>query len=389
MNEFNADWERLLKETEPAGQRTFTSRHMLQIEREAKGMKEKRRGRRQGKAAVVWAGALILLTLVAGVLPEGPLTGWLRDGQSQTAGRPNEEQKSDPNEASTPPGENTPDNEHTPDSQEETIEPQPPAQTEPLTGLLREQLPFEIDRQEGVTVYQPGGGASIELNVTEQSYLMQTLYGLEFEKAKAPATDKREDVYFRVRDGGKIYEIPYEIATNTILWKGQAFYANENTLLMMRRLLKPGSTLAEIAAFRDEQQLAVEHNENVANDGSYDADLLKVDGKLFAEWERDEAKLTPKEEIGYYDDMNGEARKVVVYDEGVVAMSLSYYFVDDRYRTDSGIGVGSTDAELLEKIGEPNAKSSVAWSYRWGDNLRVHFYLKDGKVAYMFLTQPM
>ncbi|MFC4098155.1 hypothetical protein [Paenibacillus xanthanilyticus] len=380
MNEFDADWERLLKTTEPAGQRTFTPRHMLQIEREAKGMNEKRNRGSKRRVAAVLASALALIVLVMGVLPAGPYTGWLRDAESRTAGQPNE--------ASTP-GEVTPDEQPTPDGREEAIEPQPPAETEPLTGLLREQLPFVIDRQEGISIHRPDGGEDIDLSVMEQSYLMQSLYGLDFEKARAPMANNREDVYFRIRDGGKTFEIPYEVATNTILWKGQSFYANENTLLLMHRLFKPESKLAEIAAFRDEQQLAMERKEDTVNEGSYDAELLEVDGKLFPDWEREEAKLTPKEEIGYFDEMFGEARKVVVYEEGVIAMSLSYFFVDDRYRTSSGAGVGSTEAELLEKIGEPNSKSSVAWSYRWGDYLRVHFYMKDGKAALMYLTQPM
>ncbi|TYP74888.1 hypothetical protein [Paenibacillus methanolicus] len=389
MNEYNADWEKLLKATEPAGQRTFTTRHMLRIEREAKGMNEKRSNGSKGRMAAVLAGALALIVLVTGILPAGPYTGWLRNDQSRTAGQPNDGQRPNTNEASVPHEERTPDEQSTPDDPKKAIEPQPPAQSEPLIGLLREQLPFDIDRQEGVSVHRPDGGEDIELSVMEQSYLMQTLYGLDFEKAKAPASDERQDVYFRIRDGGSVYEIPYEAATNTILWKGQPFYANENTLLLMHRLLEPESKLAEIAAFRDEQQLASDRSEVVSNDESYDADLLQVDGKLFPEWETEAAKLTPKEEIGYFDDTFGEARKVVIYEEGVIAMSLSYFFVDDRYRTDSGVGLGSTEAELLENIGEPNSKSAVVWSYRWGDYLRVHFYIKDGKVALMYLTQPM
>ncbi|MBJ6362649.1 hypothetical protein JFN88_15630 [Paenibacillus sp. MAHUQ-46] len=74
--------------------------------------------------------------------------------------------------------------------------------------------------------------------------------------------------------------------------------------------------------------------------------------------------------------------------DNLIVLNSQFVFASSDYKTVDGIGVGSLEAEVLEKLGKPNLKTKTGWGYKSGDYAAFYLYFEEGVVKYMSIGMP-
>ncbi|UVI32672.1 DUF2845 domain-containing protein [Paenibacillus spongiae] len=379
MNDFEPEWYAKLK-SGPHKQRTFTAAKMQAIEKEASRITGK-----QGRKKLRWipaACACIAVSIVVmGLLPQGSYTGWIRSLIDRTS-EPMVPTKPEPAPTPEPP-----------------VDDPQPEDDAPLTGYLKDQLPFNTESTAlTLSVHDSLNNKDIEIPSERQYVILQNFNWLELEKSKAAELDSAADglrsdrsVTIRIQENDETYEIPYWPNTNTFEWRGSHFYADSQVLRMMSGLLEPDSQLGRIDRIEEQARMEMEQHGAVNHETVYKSDRLEVNGKDINGWESELMKQQTGRQSGlkYYDDSLRKIADVREMNEDIIAFGGAVFFYSDRYATKGGVKVGLTQAEVLDKLGEPNSKTTSKWSYRIGDYLKFHLYFDQGKVVYISLLLPL
>lgn len=378
MNDFDPEWLQKLKTTDPLRAKTFTPEKMSVIEKAVENMIKPSRGRKRKAWIPGFAAVVAAVIFVSGILPSGPYTGWLSDlfESEQIDGN-----TANPN--STPPDQADPQPE---------IEPQPPAETVLLTGKLKDQLQFSTESEMTISVHDAQNGKDFEIPADREYVILQGLNGTDLTAAKAPeatSSGSEERVFLRFSVDGKIYQIPYRLKTNTIEWKGQSFYVDDGIMLLMHGLLLPETKLTKIDRVFEQTRKEQANGQVIEHEQLYDGERLQIDGKDYAAWVEELKSLPLVSEKKYYNYFTEKMDSIRQYEPGITALNLAILFEDPKYGTKDGIRVGLTEAEVIGKLGEPNKKLDIKWSYKDGDYAKFHLYFEDGKVLYIVITMPL
>ncbi|MCQ6557735.1 hypothetical protein [Paenibacillus mendelii] len=380
MNDFKPEWYSKLK-TEPLKEKTFTAAKMQAIEKEAAGMTMKTTGRRTRWIPAITAGIAVLI-VVMGLLPQGSYTGWIRGILDKTG---------DPIVSTKP----------TPQPKPPVTDPEPddkpePNEEVPLTGYLKDQLPFSTESTAlSLTIHDKLNNKDITIPSNRQYVILQNFNWLDLEKSKAGGLDSTADaarsdssVIIRIQENDDTFEIPYWPNTNTFEWRGSHFYADSQVLRLMQGLLAPESRLGRIDRLEEQARMEMEQG-TTESEVNYKSDRLAVDGKDINGWEAELSKQQAGSSLSYYDDSLQKIESVQEKDDDIIALGGYVFFESDRHTTKDGVKVGLTPDQVIDKLGEPNSKTTSKWSYRLGDYLKFHLYFDDGKVAYIALLMPL
>lgn len=378
MNEFDSEWMQKLKTTDPLRAKTFTPEKMSVIEKAVENMNKPLIGRKRKIWIPGFAAVVAVIIFVSGILPSGPYTGWLSGlfESEQIDGNTAKPNPSPPDQADPQP----------------EIEPQPPAETVPLTGKLKDQLQFNTESEMTISIHDAQSGKDFEIPADREYVILQSLNGTDLTAAKAPegaSSDSEASVFLRFSVDGKIYQIPYHLKTNTIEWKGQSFYADDGIMLLMHGLLLPETKLTKIDRVFEQARKEQANGQVIEQGNRYDWERLQIDGKDYAAWEKELKNLPLVSEKKYYNYFTEKMNSIRQYEPGIIALNLAILFEDPKYGTKDGIRVGLTEAEVIGKLGEPNEKSATEWSYKDGDFSKFHLYFEDGKVLYIVITMPL
>lgn len=378
MNDFDPEWLQKLKTTDPLRAKTFTPEKMSVIEKAVENIIKPSRGRKRKAWIPGFAAVVAAVIFVSGILPSGPYTGWLSDlfESEQIDGN-----TANPN--STPPDQADPQPE---------IEPQPPAETVLLTGKLKDQLQFSTESEMTISVHDAQNGKDFEIPADREYVILQGLNGTDLTAAKTPeatSSGSEERVFLRFSVDGKIYQIPYRLKTNTIEWKGQSFYVDDGIMLLMHGLLLPETKLTKIDRVFEQTRKEQANGQVIEHEQLYDGERLQIDGKDYAAWVEELKSLPLVSEKKYYNYFTEKMDSIRQYEPGITALNLAILFEDPKYGTKDGIRVGLTEAEVIGKLGEPNKKLDIKWSYKDGDYAKFHLYFEDGKVLYIVITMPL
>ncbi|MDQ0115146.1 hypothetical protein [Paenibacillus harenae] len=377
MNEFDPEWMQKLKTTDPLRAKTFTPEKMSVIEKAVENMNKPSRGRKRKVWIPGFAAVVAAVIFVSGILPSGPYTGWLSDlfeneQNDGTTAKPNP----------IPPDQADPQPE---------IEPQPPAETVPLTGKLKDQLQFSTESEMTISIHDAQSGKDIEIPADREYVILQSLNGTDLTAAKAQeaaSSGPEASVFLRFLVDGKIYQIPYRLKANTIEWKGQSFYVDDGIMLLMHGLLLPETKLTQIDRVFEQARKEQENGQVIEQENRYDWERLQINGKDYAAWEKELKNQPLVSEKKYYNFFTEKMNSIRQY-EGITALNQAILFEDPKYGTKDGIRVGLTEAEVIAKLGEPNKKSTTEWSYKDGDYSQFHLYFENGKVLYIVIAMPL
>ncbi|MDQ0060526.1 hypothetical protein [Paenibacillus harenae] len=377
MNEFDPEWMQKLKTTDPLRAKTFTPEKMSVIEKAVENMNKPSRGRKRKIWIPGFAAVVAAVIFVSGILPSGPYTGWLSDlfeneQNDGTTAKPNP----------IPPDQADPQPE---------IEPQPPAETVPLTGKLKDQLQFSTESEMTISIHDAQSGKDIDIPAEREYVILQSLNGTDLTAAKAQeaaSSGPEASVFLRFLVDGKIYQIPYRLKANTIEWKGQSFYVDDGIMLLMHGLLLPETKLTQIDRVFEQARKEQENGQVIEQENRYDWERLQINGKDYAAWEKELKNLPLVSEKKYYNFFTEKMNSIRQY-EGITALNQAILFEDPKYGTKDGIRVGLTEAEVIAKLGEPNKKSTTEWSYKDGDYSQFHLYFENGKVLYIVIAMPL
>lgn len=378
MNDFDPEWLQKLKTTDPLRAKTFTPEKMSVIEKAVENMIKPSRGRKRKAWIPGFAAVVAAVIFVSGILPSGPYTGWLSDlfESEQIDGNTAKPNPTPPDQADPQP----------------EIEPQPPAETVLLTGKLKDQLQFSTESEMTISVHDAQNGKDFEIPADREYVILQGLNGTDLTAAKAPeatSSGSEERVFLRFSVDGKIYQIPYRQKTNTIEWKGQSFYVDDGIMLLMHGLLLPETKLTKIDRVFEQTRKEQANGQVIEHEKLYDGERLQIDGKDYAAWVEELKSLPLVSEKKYYNYFTEKMDSIRQYEPGITALNLAILFEDPKYGTKDGIRVGLTEAEVIGKLGEPNKKLDIKWSYKDGDYAKFHLYFEDGKVLYIVITMPL
>ncbi|MGM0882473.1 MAG: hypothetical protein ACQEXQ_15715 [Bacillota bacterium] len=378
MNDYDLEWMQKLKTTDPLRAKTFTPEKMSVIEKAVENMNKPSRGRKRKVWIPGFAAAVAVIIFVSGILPSGPYTGWLSDlfKNEQIDGTTAKPNPTPPDQADLQP----------------EIEPQPPAETVPLTGKLKDQLQFSTESEMTISIHDAQSGKEFEIPADREYVILQSLNGTDLTAAKAPeaaSSNSEASVFLRFSVDGKIYQIPYRLKTNTIEWKGQSFYVDDGIMLLLHGLLLPETKLAKIYRVFEQARKEQANGQVIEHEKLYDWERLQIDGKDYAAWEKELKNLPLVSEKKYYNYFTEKMGSIGQYEPGIAALNLAILFEDPKYGTKDGIRVGLTEAEVIGKLGEPNKKSATKWSYKDSDDFKFHLYFEDGKVLYIVITMPL
>ncbi|MDG0795326.1 RNA polymerase sigma factor [Cohnella ginsengisoli] len=130
---------------------------------------------------------------------------------------------------------------------------------------------------------------------------------------------------------------------------------------------------------------------------TYERSRFSIDGLDYLGWEK---KFLPLSSGTFFFDgvlgARGLIQSLMLPDRenahpDVIKLSGTIIFTTggEAYTTSDGIKVGLTQAEVIAKLGLPNARTKTQWSYRIGDNLRFHLLFESGKVRFISLTMTV
>ncbi|GGD54040.1 hypothetical protein [Paenibacillus nasutitermitis] len=366
MNRKTEELYRQLQE-DPFRKRTFTAAKMDEILRLAREQEiASKRGKPSRKLWVISAASIAFVILVILFVQHPWRDKDVGDGGEITAKPP----------VTTP----------------EPVKPDISVELSRETGELRDQLPFDTEKIESISLLPGSSGQEITVPADRVYVFPQNLYNENLSLAKADVqVSGDQDVLIRIHMADAVYAIPYDVDSNTYKLGNARFYADDQVMLLMHGLFRPESALALVD--RIMAQASKEMNENDTNiDESflYERERFDIAGKDYNAW----ADITANDDsysysIPYYDfvaEKMGSVREFT--DKGLIVLQGNLVFLKDTVGTTDGIKVGMTKDQVMTILGKPNLKLNTRWSYKLGDYLKFHLYLENDQVVFMSLTMP-
>ncbi|SFB60634.1 hypothetical protein SAMN05216312_11723 [Cohnella sp. OV330] len=281
--------------------------------------------------------------------------------------------------------------------------PPKPIRIERLTGLLGEQLPFKTEEVVGIRLeddhhrMQPFEVSSDRLYV-----ILQNLNALDMAAASiipGPEHSWVPNAYtMTFETAGGSYEMGYDPSSNTYGFSNTLVLADDQVWMLMQSYINPNGEWAGFDRLSEQarnEQKIVEKDQ--ITETTYERSRFNIDGLDYLGWEK---KFLPLSSGTLFFDGVLGAKGLIqsltlpgrenAYPD-VIKLSGTIFFTNggEAYTTSDGIKVGLTQAEVIAKLGPPNARTKTQWSYRIGDNLRFHLLFESGVVRFISLTMPV
>ncbi|WP_217597002.1 hypothetical protein [Cohnella sp. GbtcB17] len=276
-----------------------------------------------------------------------------------------------------------------------------PIVIERLSGVLGKQLPFKPEDVVGITIednqhrLQPFEVPKDRLNV-----ILSNLTALDM--AAASITPGPEHAWvptaytMTFTTVGGSFAMSYDPSSNTYGTPDRRILANDQVWMLVQQYVNPTGVWAAIDRLHEQAKNETAAQAGQVTDRMYEQSRFDIGGQDYSGWEKKFLPLSSG--IYFFDGSSGKqgliqsltqpAREYA--DPDVIKLSDAIIFTtyDLAYATTDGIQVGLTPAEVIAKLGLPNARTETAWSYRVGDALRFQLLFEDGKVRFISLTRP-
>lgn len=367
----NNETQELYKELQqdPIRQQTFTAAKMNAIEEKASQLHKGRNGMKKSRRQKIWfvsAASVVSIIIVVLVL------------QNQDQILP----------ISTPTT--------TTDQidQIKDMEPNQDIQVRPkeLTGQLGDQLPFNTEKIESITIQSGSDGQESVVPKESEYVIRQNLYWLNMSQARAVNVSANDSIMIRVHMADGVYSIPYDVDSNTYQIGDARFYGDSQVIQFMHGLFRPESKLSLLERISVQAIREADENEaGVDESFIYDGGRFNINGKDVNGWMKqmhEDKGYTSV--IHYYDHVIERIDEVRYYEEsGILTSGDAIVFMKDTVETTDGIKVGLSKEEVVSLLGKANLELDSEWSYKIGDYLKFHLYFEDNKIIYMRLNLPL
>lgn len=203
------------------------------------------------------------------------------------------------------------------------------------------------------------------------------------------ATSSAQGVQLQIDVGAKEpIVLPYNISVNAYAVDGKWYYANDQVLLLMNRVLEQDKKLALFDHLK--QQATIEEQQAATDEADQiQAEQLQIDGLDFKGWQQ---KLTQEKalwKIPFYDNDSAQISEVINIADEIVMLPGRIVFMDDAHQTKNGIKIGMSKNEVQRILDVKVLKLPSRWSYKVGDYYTFHLYFEQDKVAFLVLTRPL
>lgn len=253
---------------------------------------------------------------------------------------------------------------------------------------LLDHLPLKEEEVNSISVIR--SGTKIEIPSERQYVVLQSLRFTDMQAAVTETASSSEQVILQFNLANqRVIEVPYNLENNAYEANGKAYFADDQVLLLMHGLIKPGSELGVFDALEERARLEMEQLAEAGDPAGIEREQIAVDGLIYVDWEERLQAETADWEIPYYDHAIGEVREVRKFQDGVLQLNNKIVFSDSSHETPGAVKVGLTATEVTEKLDADARKLRSKWSYKSGDYFRFHLYFNDSKVKYMVLSQPL
>ncbi|MBP1907595.1 hypothetical protein J2Z32_004272 [Paenibacillus turicensis] len=285
------------------------------------------------------------------------------------------------------------------DNANQQITNQPPPSSEiPSNGkvinpYLLEQQSWKEKDVKAITIKWEGNKASLSKNDTQ--IILESLRWTDTTIAEVQAssattaTSSAQDVQLQIDVGAKEpIVLPYNVSVNAYAVDGKWYYANDQVLLLMNRVLEQDKKLALFDHLK--QQATIEEQQDATDEADQiQAEQLQIDGLDFEGWQQKLTQETPLWKIPFYDNDSAQISEVINIADEIVMLPGQIVFMDDAHQTKNGIKIGMSKNEVQRILDVKALKLPSRWSYKVGDYYIFHIYFQQDKVAFIVLNSPL
>lgn len=277
----------------------------------------------------------------------------------------------------------------------------PPSNEIPTNGkvinpYLLEQQSWKEKDVKTITIKWEGNKAPLSKNDTQ--VILDALRWTDTTIAEAlvasatsatSANSSAQDIQLQIDIGAKKpVVLSYDVSINAYAVGSKWYYANDQVLLMMNRVLKRDEKLALIDHLM--QQATIEEQHGVTDEAEeIQAEQLQIDGLDFKGWEQKLTQETALWKIPFYNNDTAQVSEVIKSTDEIVMLPGKIIFMDGTHQTKDGIKVGMTKNEVERILDVKPLKTSNRWSYKVGDYYIFHIYFQQDKVAFIVLNSPL
>ena len=212
----------------------------------------------------------------------------------------------------------------------------------------------------------------------------------EAKVATAPsATSSAQDVQLQFDVGAKEpIVLPYDVGLNAYAVDNKWYYANDQVLLLMNRVMKRDTKLALFDRLK--QEAMIEEQQAVTDEADQmQAKQLQIDGLDFKGWQQKLTQDTALWKIPFYDNDTAQVSEVAKSADEIVMLPGQIVFMDRSHQTKNGIKIGMSKNEVQRILDVKALKLPTRWSYKVGDYYTFHLYFEQDKVVFLVLTRPL
>lgn len=277
----------------------------------------------------------------------------------------------------------------------------PPSNEIPSNGkvinpYLLEQQSWKEKDVKAITIKWDGNKASLSKNDTQ--IILDALRWTDTTIAVAQVVSTKsamssvssaQDVQLLINIGAKEpVVLAYDVSMNAYKADGKWYYANDQVLLLMNRVIKRDEKLALYDHLK--QQATIEEQQAVTDEADQiQAEQLQIDGLDFKGWQQKLTQETALWKIPFYDNDTAQVSEVTKSTDEIVMLPGQIVFMDGTHQTKDGIKVGMPKNEVERILDVKPLKTSSRWSYKVGDYYIFHIYFQQDKVAFIVLNSPL
>ncbi|MER7797976.1 hypothetical protein [Microbacterium sp. NPDC096154] len=182
--------------------------------------------------------------------------------------------------------------------------------------------------------------------------------------------------------------LPYDVTVNAYEVDSKWYYANDQVLLLMNRVLEQDKKLALFDHLK--QQATIEEQQATTDEADQiQAEQLQIDELDFKGWQQKLTQETALWKIPFYDNDSVQISEVINIADEIVMLPGQIVFMDRSHKTKNGIKIGMSKNEVERILDVKTLKLPSRWSYKVGDYYTFHLYFEQDKVAFLVLTRPL
>lgn len=268
-----------------------------------------------------------------------------------------------------------------------------------INPYLLEQQSWKEKEVKAITIKWEGKKASLSKYDTQ--IILDALRWTDTTIAEAQvatttsSTSPSQDVQLQIDVGAKEpVVLPYDVSLNAYAVDSKWYYANDQVLLLMNRVLERDKQLAlfdhlKQQATIEEQQAVTDEADQVDEADLIQAEQLQIDGLDFKGWQQKLTQETALWKIPFYDNDSAQVSEVINISDKIVMLPGQIVFMDRTHQTKNGIKIGMSKNEVERILDVKALKLPTRWSYKVGDYYTFHLYFEQDKVAFLVLTRPL